>query len=308
LGLNIFQQLSKEDKALISILKTILGFKPKHIPFYIAALTHRSANDSIITNNERLEFLGDAFIGSIVGEYLFKKYPTQNEGFLTEMRSKIVSRQSLNDIAVKMGLPKIVRYNIQDKVLKRSHIFGNALEALVGAIYLDRGFDYTKKFIYQNLLSNYVDIDTLEVTDYNFKNKFYTWAQKHNYKVNYETIHESFQAGRKVFEVGLFIEDKLCFKTSGYSKKEASQRVSSMALEHIETFPDYVPKAISDDSLFESKKAANTSDRQSDLVTDTKQSSEIIAEQENTTLPTPHNKENNSEDIQINQNTKKEEL
>src|SRR5690606_12127451 len=112
---------------------------------------------SIITNNERLEFLGDAFIGSIVGEYLFKKYPTQNEGFLTEMRSKIVSRQSLNDIAVKMGLPKIVRYNIQDKVLKRSHIFGNALEALVGAIYLDRGFDYTKKFIYQNLLSNYVD-------------------------------------------------------------------------------------------------------------------------------------------------------
>lgn len=253
LGLNIFHSYSEDDKALIAILKTILGFKPKHIPFYIAALTHRSANDSVVTNNERLEFLGDAFIGSIVGEYLFKKYPTQNEGFLTEMRSKIVSRQSLNDIAVKMGLPKIVRYNIQDKVLRRSHIFGNALEALVGAIYLDRGFEYTKKFIYKNLLSNYVDVDTLEVTDFNFKNKFYTWAQRNNYKVNYETLFETFQAGRKVFEVGLFIEDKLCFKTSGYSKKEASQRVSSIALEYIEANPDYVPTAIADNSLFEKK-------------------------------------------------------
>lgn len=253
LGLNIFQSYSEDDKALISVLKTILGFKPKHIPFYVAALTHRSANDSVVTNNERLEFLGDAFIGSIVGEYLFKKYPTQNEGFLTEMRSKIVSRQSLNDIAVKMGLPKIVRYNIQDKVLRRSHIFGNALEALVGAIYLDRGFEHTKKFIYKNLLTNYVDVDTLEVTDFNFKNKFYTWAQRNNYKVNYETLYESFQAGRKVFEVGLFIEDKLCFKTSGYSKKEASQRVSSIALEHIEANPDYVPTAIAENSLFEKK-------------------------------------------------------
>lgn len=253
LGLNIFQSYSEDDKALIAILKTILGFKPKHIPLYVAALTHRSANDSVVTNNERLEFLGDAFIGSIVGEYLFKKYPTQNEGFLTEMRSKIVSRQSLNDIAVKMGLPKIVRYNIQDKVLRRSHIFGNALEALVGAIYLDRGFEHTKKFIYKNLLTNYVDVDTLEITDFNFKNKFYTWAQRNNYKVNYETLFETFQAGRKVFEVGLFIEDKLCFKTSGYSKKEASQRVSSIALEFIEANPDYTPTAIADNSLFEKK-------------------------------------------------------
>lgn len=111
------------------------------MPYYVTAVTHRSSDEDLLHNNERLEYLGDAFIGSIVGEYLFKKYPTRDEGYLTEMRSKIVSRQSLNEIALRMGLQKIVRFNKHDKLLRRSQIFGNALEALVGAIYLDKGFD-----------------------------------------------------------------------------------------------------------------------------------------------------------------------
>lgn len=118
----MFQRRSDEDRILKKALTNILGFKPKHLQFYITAFTHRSANDDLNANNERLEFLGDAFIGSIVGEYLFKKYPNKDEGFLTEMRSKIVSRNSLNEIALRMGLQKLVRFNRNDKLLRLSLI------------------------------------------------------------------------------------------------------------------------------------------------------------------------------------------
>lgn len=233
----LFHSLSKEDKALKKSLQNILGFKPRYMPFYVTALTHRSANTEAL-NNERLEFLGDAFIGSIVGEYLFKKYPTQDEGYLTEMRSKIVSRQSLNAVAIKMGLQKLVRFNHQDRILKRSHIFGNALEALVGAIYLDQGYATTNTFIKKKLIGTFLDIDELEQTEFNFKNRLYTWAQKNHYSLEFNTIKESFEAGRKIFYVGLFVNNQLFIEASGYSKKEASQTAAQKALETIETSPD----------------------------------------------------------------------
>jgi len=230
----LFASYSEEDKALNKALKNVLGFEPGYLPYYIAAVTHRSyKKKDQIDNNERLEFLGDAFIGSIIGAYLFKKYPIQDEGFLTEMRSKIVSRQSLNAIAIRMGLQKLVRYNQYDKLLGRSHIFGNVLEALVGAIYLDKVFTYTKKFILKNLLGNYVDIDELEQTEYNFKNKLYTWSQKNNLQLEFNVISETNQAGRKVFDVGIFINGYLEINATGYNKKEASQRAAEKALEEI---------------------------------------------------------------------------
>lgn len=236
----LFASYSVEDKALNKALKNILGFEPSYLPYYIAAVTHRSyKKKEQLDNNERLEFLGDAFIGSIIGAYLFKKYPVQDEGFLTEMRSKIVSRQSLNAIAIRMGLQKLVRFNHHDKLLGRSHIFGNALEALVGAIYLDKGFNYTKKFILKNLLGNYVDIDELEQTEYNFKNKLYTWSQKNNLQLDFNTITETLQAGRKVFDVGIYINGYLEISATGYNKKEASQRAAEKALEEIIPIPNY---------------------------------------------------------------------
>lgn len=238
---NIFNKISEEDKVLRKVLKNILGFKPGYLPFYVSAITHRSHSDILTVNNERLEYLGDAFLGSIVGEYLFKKYPTKDEGYLTEMRSKIVSRQSLNDIALRMGLQKIVRYNEQDRLLRRSHIFGNALEALVGAVYLDAGFEQTRKFILKSLIGNYIDIDTLEVTDFNFKNKIYTWAQKLNKQLDFVTLGESFEAGRKVFKVGLEVDGEMFVTATGYTKKAASQTAAQRALEKVEAEGEDAP-------------------------------------------------------------------
>lgn len=235
LSRNIFSRFSEEDKALQKALKNILGYKPRYLPFYISAITHRSQSDLVSTNNERLEFLGDAFIGSIVGEYLFKKYPTRHEGYLTEMRSKIVSRVSLNEIALRMGLQKIVRFNKNDKMLRRSHIFGNALEALVGAIYLDVGFDKTRKFILKQVLATFIDMEELETTEYNFKNKLYTWAQRSGRHIEFVTISEKLEAGRKVFTVGIEVDGDVFMTATGYTKKEAGQMASQKAMEKVET-------------------------------------------------------------------------
>lgn len=234
LSRNIFSRFSEEDKALQKALKNVLGYKPRYLPFYISAITHRSQSDLVSTNNERLEFLGDAFIGSIVGEYLFKKYPTRHEGYLTEMRSKIVSRVSLNEIALRMGLQKIVRFNKNDKMLRRSHIFGNALEALVGAIYLDVGFDKTRKFILKQVLATFIDMEELEVTEYNFKNKLYTWAQRGGRHIEFVTISEKLEAGRKVFTVGIEVDGDIFMTATGYTKKEAGQTASQKAMEKVE--------------------------------------------------------------------------
>ncbi|RYG23549.1 MAG: ribonuclease III, partial [Chitinophagaceae bacterium] len=118
---------------------------------------HRSKIEELAQNNERLEFLGDAILGSIIAEYLFKRYPGQPEGYLTELRSRIVRRETLNNVAMRMGLHKLVQYNKNDRGLSRSHIFGNALEALIGAVYLDRGFTRTRKFILDQIIKPYVD-------------------------------------------------------------------------------------------------------------------------------------------------------
>lgn len=229
----MFTRLSEEDKTLQKALHNVLGFKPGYLPFYIAAITHRSQSEVTTSNNERLEFLGDAFIGAIVGEYLFKKYPTRDEGYLTEMRSKIVSRISLNEIALRMGLQKIVRYNYNDRLLRRSHIFGNALEALVGAVYLDVGFEKTRKFILKRLLATYIDMEELEVKEFNFKNKLYTWAQRNGKKLDFVTLDERSEAGRKVFTVSIEIDQVSLVTATGYTKKEAGQLAAQRALEKV---------------------------------------------------------------------------
>src|SRR6187401_666487 len=134
------RNLFNPNRQLLLQLEHLLGFTPNHLPYYQLAFTHRSNIEVIAENNERLEFLGDAILGSIVAEYLFKKYPYQPEGYLTELRSRIVRRETLNNVALRMGLNKLVQYNQNDRGLSRSHIFGNALEALIGAVYLDQGF------------------------------------------------------------------------------------------------------------------------------------------------------------------------
>lgn len=221
------------NKQLVLQLEHLLGYTPKHLPYYQLALMHRSKIEELAQNNERLEFLGDAILGSIVAEYLFKKYPTQPEGYLTEMRSRIVRRETLNNVALRMGLNKLVQYNQNDRGLSRSHIFGNALEALIGAVYLDQGFIRTRRFILKQVIKPYIDIELLESTDTNFKNQLLSWAQKNNYVLTFDTVDEKVEGSRKIFTIGVMLDGELVITGSGYNKKEAGQVAAQKALEKL---------------------------------------------------------------------------
>ncbi len=224
---------NSSDKQLLLQLEHLLGFTPKHISYYRLALMHRSKPEEVTDSNERLEFLGDAILGAIIAEYLFKKYPYQPEGYLTELRSRIVRRETMNNVALRMGLNKLVQYNKNDRGLSRSHIFGNALEALIGAVYLDKGFTKTRTFILNQIIREYIDIDTMESTDTNYKNQLLSWAQRNNHVLSFETIDESMDATRKLFTVGIMLDGELMASGTGYNKKEAGQVAAQKALEKI---------------------------------------------------------------------------
>lgn len=227
--LNLFSS----DKELILQLDHMLGFTPVHLPYYKTALMHRSRPDDPAESNERLEFLGDAILGAIIAEYLFKKYPYQPEGYLTELRSRIVRRETMNNVALRMGLNKMVQYNQNDRGLSRSHIFGNALEALIGAVYLDQGFVKTRKYILEQIVKAYIDLDTMESTDTNYKNQLLSWAQKNGKQLVFETLEESSENTRKLFTVGVLLDGEVFATGSGYNKKEAGQVAARKALENL---------------------------------------------------------------------------
>ncbi len=211
-------------------LEHILGFTPKYVDYYKLAFMHRSKPEDATDSNERLEFLGDAILGAIVAEYLFKKYPYQPEGFLTELRSRIVRRETMNNVALKMGLNKLVQYNQNDRGLSRSHIFGNALEALIGAVYLDQGFTKTRKFILNQIIRIYIDLDTMESTDTNYKNQLLSWSQRNGKQLIFETISETSEGTRKLFTVGIVIDGEIIATGTGYNKKDAGQVAAKSAM------------------------------------------------------------------------------
>ncbi len=221
------------NKQLVLQLEHLLGYTPGHLPYYQLALMHRSKIEELAYNNERLEFLGDAILGSIVAEYLFKKYPYQSEGYMTELRSKIVRRETLNNVAMRMGLQKLVQYNQNDRGLSRSHIFGNALEALIGAVYLDKGFAKTRSFILKQIIKPYIDIDTLESTDTNYKNRLLSWAQKNSKTVSFDTLDEKIEGSRKIFTIAIVIDGQQLTTGAGYNKKEAGQVAAQKAIEQL---------------------------------------------------------------------------
>jgi ribonuclease III len=226
---NIILQYFVKDSR-VQLLQNILGFSPSTIALYELALIHRSNNIAEDSNNERLEFLGDAILGAIVGEYLYKKYPKQPEGFLTDMRSKIVNRVTLNEIAVKIGLKQIVKYNRNDQHLRSSQIFGNALEALIGAIYVDKGFAKTKQFIQNNIIRIYIDLDALELEESNLKNKLIGWANKNKKVIAFELLEETLEGKRRNFVMGITIDGEMICKSNAPNKKEASKRAAKEAI------------------------------------------------------------------------------
>jgi ribonuclease-3 len=236
LAFSIFNILVTSDKDLRVFarqLKNVLGFTPGNLTLYKTALSHRSMREGTDENNERLEFLGDAVLSSIIGHYLFRKYPYKDEGFLTEMRSKMVNRQKLNEIALKMGLKKITIYNKQDNALKISQIFGNTLEALVGAVYLDKGYSKTSRWVENYIILPHLFTDELEEIDINIKNKLIGWATKNGKQVDFNTIHESIQNGRRLFTIAVVVDGELITEAKAFNKKDAGFMAAKLAVEKL---------------------------------------------------------------------------
>ena len=231
--MDFFKKFFKEEKgtSFKKQLKNVLGFSPGNLALYQTALTHRSVRESADENNERLEYLGDAVLSALIADYLFKRYPYREEGFLTEMRSKMVNRQQLNEIAVRMGLKKITLYNKSDGSLKVSQIFGNTLEALVGAIYLDRGYKKTAKWVTDRIILPHMFIDDLEVLEINHKNKLYGWANKNGKVLEFETIEERIENGRRLFTIAAVINGNKVAEGKAFNKKDASQIAAQVAVE-----------------------------------------------------------------------------
>lgn len=234
--MGIFDWIIGKQKNRIAFrrnLRNVLGFAPGKAGLYKAALTHRSVRDSADENNERLEYLGDAILSGIVADFLFKKYPYKEEGFLTEMRSKMVNRNKLNEIALKMGLRKISVFNKFDNSLKISQIFGNTLEALVGAIYLDKGFKKTQIWVLERMIIPHLFMEDLENLEINHKNRLYGWANKNGKNLEFETLNERVESGRRLFTIGAVVNGELIAEAKAYNKKDASQVAAAIALEKL---------------------------------------------------------------------------
>jgi ribonuclease-3 len=209
----------------------LIGYRSSKMVLFHTAFNHRSLKENPSENNERMEFLGDAIISSVVAEYLFKKYPYKGEGFLTEMRSKMVNRQQLNHIAIQMGLKKMTRFNNLDGGLKSSQIFGNTLEALVGAIYLDKQYEFTKKWIIEKMIQPYLFMDELEQIDINIKNKIIGWALKQGKQIDFVLADEQLEGRRRLFTINIVIDGEVITSQKGFTKKDASQIAAQKAIE-----------------------------------------------------------------------------
>lgn len=213
----------------------IIGSTPDNIRLYKLALTHtsfaRQASAGKHETNERLEFLGDAVLGAVVAELLFKKFPYEDEGFMTEIRSRIVNRESLNHIALKIGLNLLVKVDTTSYSTRHKSVNGNALEALVGAIYLDKGYDHTRRFILGRLIKPHVDLHKLVNTTSNFKSKLIEWAQSQNLDIRFDIVHRKQQGNTTEFTCEIFIDDKPIAMGAGLSKKKADQAAAEKAVE-----------------------------------------------------------------------------
>lgn len=219
------------DKELARRLKTLVGFTPVHLSLFKLAFFHKSTfstRDYAIANNERLEFLGDAVLSTIVGEYLFKKYPNSDEGFLTKMRSKIVKRNSLDEIADKMGLDLFLANYNQTRLSKS--MLGNALEALVGAVYIEVGYEKTKQYVIRRILRRYLDIHELESFDDNYKSQLLEWCQKNGRSIEYKVVAKYKSEKRDKFKVAVYVDGKKLGTADDFNKKSAEQLASERAM------------------------------------------------------------------------------
>ncbi len=240
-----------EEKELRQSLQRIMGFYPRHIDHYKVALTHKSmgqrGDNGKPLNNERLEFLGDALLDAVVGHIVYERFKGKREGFLTNTRSKLVSRESLGKLAQEMGLTELIHSATQNRA-HNSYMAGNAFEALVGAIYLDQGYDAVMRFMEKRILKQMVNIDKVAYKEVNFKSKLLEWTQKNKVRMEFRIQKQANdEKGSPVFSFLVLIEGVEGGKGKGYSKKEAQQLASKETLERLRREPQYI------DAIFAAK-------------------------------------------------------
>ena len=214
----------------------MLGFVPGNLSLYRLAFRHKSVAQNIKrgvkNSNERLEFLGDAVLGSVVAEVLFKQYPYEDEGFLTELRSKIVNRMNLNQLARKLGFEQLIQYdNRMVNSTRQSSLLGDAFEALIGAVYLDKGYDFTRNFLINHIIKSHIDIHKLEQTETNFKSKLIEWCQRHGKDITFELIGNQEGESNKLFTVQAIIDGEIMGAGKEFNKKNAEKMAAEKACE-----------------------------------------------------------------------------
>jgi len=229
--------LFRKDRESYLCFYKILGFYPRNIRLYEQALLHKSTSirseKGRPLNNERLEFLGDAILDAIVGDIVYKHFEGRREGFLTNTRSKIVQRETLNKLAVQIGLDKLVKYSTRSSS-HNSYMYGNAFEAFIGAIYLDQGYEHCKRFMEEKIFKNYIDLDKMSRKEVNFKSKLIEWSQKNKVEVSFELIEQFLDEDyNPMFHTEIRIEGISAGKGTGYSKKESQQNAAKGALKKI---------------------------------------------------------------------------
>ena len=240
---NFFKKKTEEDKRLISFINLMTGAKPFNLNIYKLALKHSSVaektpNQSFKLSNERLEYLGDAILGAIIAEYLYKKYPYKDEGFLTEIRSRIVNRESLNNLSRKIGLADLVEFEGQKYARTYQSMAGDALEAFIGAVFLDKGFYFCKKFVLKRLIQPHLDIEKIVQTNLNFKSMLIEYAQRENKEVEFVLIDEKNSKGTTIFTVEVVLDGESVGTGMGQNKKKAEQAAAEKAFVNLQIKKD----------------------------------------------------------------------
>ena len=221
-----------------------IGYKFDDFTLFTKAMIHSSyANEKHLPKyecNERLEFLGDAILDAVVADIVYKKFEGKREGFLTNTRSKIVQRETLNQVAVQIGLDKLIKFTTRQSS-HNSYMSGNAFEALVGAIYLDRGYDACKKFMEERIIAQYLNIDKISRKEVNFKSKLIEWSQKNKFEVEFRLTGQSIDSdSNPIFETQVMVENIPAGEGKGYSKKESQQLAAQETLKQIKTDPKFI--------------------------------------------------------------------
>lgn len=225
------------DKAYYTMVDDMFGFVPHNIELYKLALVHKSASLVLESgqsiNNERLEFLGDAVIESVTSDFLFIEFPGHDEGFLTKMRARIVSRQSLNGLAVHLGLDRFVISNGGSSVIQK-HIYGDAFEAMMGAIYLDQGYEFVNRLLINNIYRRFLSLDDLTLSETDYKSRLIEWCQKHHRQIFFRTEHDKgYAPNHPVFYATVLVDGIEVGHGSGDSKKEAEQQAAFSVAEYM---------------------------------------------------------------------------